>query len=136
MFETLLTNLTYIGIAMGLLAIAYISNIFFSLFYNIKITKENFDKQKLIDGVLKVIVLCLGTATLSCVVTLLPIFAQYVGITLADEFIDTFNILAIISLFISSIFKYTKEAYDTFKNILNPIEIDNTTVNTDTTENK
>ena len=39
MEEVLVTNLTNIGFAMALLAIAYFSNICFSLYYNIKISK-------------------------------------------------------------------------------------------------
>ena len=120
MYVLLSTNLINIGFAMGLLAIAYLSNMCFSLYYNIKIVEESFNWTKLFNGILKLIAVCIGIAALSCVITLLPLYLQYVGIALAEEFIDTFNILAVITLFVNSIYKYSKEAYETLKNILSP----------------
>ena len=118
MKEILITNLTNIGFAMALLSIAYVSNICFSLYYNIKISKESFDFNKLLNGVIKLIALCAGIATLAFVITLLPIYLTNIGIPIEEEFGNTFSIIAIISLFVQSIYKYIREAYETLSNIL------------------
>ena len=48
MFNALLENLTNIGWAMLIFLCAYLANVAFSLWYNIKIRKEDFDREKLI----------------------------------------------------------------------------------------
>ena len=46
--NALLENLTNIGWAMLIFLCAYLANVAFSLWYNIKIRKEDFDREKLI----------------------------------------------------------------------------------------
>lgn len=46
MFNALLENLTNIGWAMLVFLCAYLANVAFSLWYNIKIRKEDFDREK------------------------------------------------------------------------------------------
>lgn len=47
MLETILHNLTNIGWAMLIFLCAYLSNVSFSLYYNIKVLLEPFSKEKL-----------------------------------------------------------------------------------------
>ena len=127
MEEVLVTNLTNIGFAMALLAIAYLSNICFSLYYNIKISKESFDYSKLLNGVLKLIALCAGIATLAFVITLLPVYLTNIGIPIEEEFSSTFSVIAIIGLFVQSIYKYVRESYETLTQILSTNKTEETT---------
>ena len=122
MIDLLITNLTHIGIAVGLFAIAYFANICFSIYYNIKILQQDFDIIKLRNGILKLIAICLGISALTIVITLLPIFLEVMGMTLSEDFISSFNIIAIIGAFSNSIYKYIKEACATLQNILTPQE--------------
>ena len=86
MIDLLITNLTHIGIAVGLFAIAYFANICFSIYYNIKILQQDFDIIKLRNGILKLIAICLGISALTIVITLLPIFLEVMGMTLSEDF--------------------------------------------------
>ena len=122
MIDLLITNLTHIGIAVGLFAIAYFANICFSIYYNIKILQQDFDIIKLRNGILKLIAICLGISALTIVITLLPIFLEVMGMTLSEDFISSFNIIAIIGAFSNSIYKYIKEAFAKLQNILTPQE--------------
>lgn len=119
MNEILLSNLTNVGFAVLLFIISYIANISLSLFYNVKINNEGFDKTKLITGLIKMFSVALGVALLAITITLLPIFLNHIGINIQEGFIESFSIITIISLFVNSIYKYIKEAYETLNNILN-----------------
>lgn len=119
MYELLLLNFKNIFYAMILFGISYVSNICLSLFYNIKVNQEPFDYKKLLTGVLKLISICAGIFLLTAVITCLPIYLQSLGIPLSEEFSNTISVVAIATMFIGSIYKYAKEAFDTLKNILN-----------------
>lgn len=55
MLESVLQNLINIGWAMLIFLAAYLANVAFSLWYNIKILHESFDKDKLIASGLKIL---------------------------------------------------------------------------------
>lgn len=122
MIDLLINNLTHIGIAAGLFMISYFANICFSIYYNIKILQQRFDVIKLRNGILKLVAICLGISALTIVITLLPTFLEVMGVALPEDFINSFNIIAIIGAFSNSIYKYIKEAFATLQNILNPQE--------------
>ena len=65
MLETILHNLTNIGWAMLIFLCAYLSNVSFSLYYNIKVLLEPFSKEKLINSGLKIAAFVCGL-TLLC----------------------------------------------------------------------
>lgn len=66
MLNAVLNNLINIGWAMLIFLCAYLSNVAFSLYYNIKILLQPFDKQKMINSGLKVATFIVGL-TLLCV---------------------------------------------------------------------
>lgn len=118
MLELLYINLIYIGIAMGLLAVSWLSNFAFSLYYNIKLLSEPFDWDRIKTGVLKLIAVVAGTGLLVVVITFVPIFLQYVGVEIPDDYVQFFSVLAIVALFAKSIYTYIKQAYETLNGIL------------------
>ena len=65
MLESVLQNLINIGWAMLIFLAAYLANVAFSLWYNIKILHESFDKDKLIASGLKILTFVVGL-TLLC----------------------------------------------------------------------
>lgn len=118
MLELLTTNLIYIGIVMGLLAVSWLSNFAFSLYYNIKLLSEPFDWERVWSGIQKLVAVIVGTALLVASITFVPIFLQYVGVTIPDEYVQFFSILTIVALFTKSIYTYIKQAYETLNGIL------------------
>ena len=136
MFNALLENLTNIGWAMLIFLCAYLANVAFSLWYNIKIRKEDFDREKLIASGLKILVFVVGLTLLCTAITALPIFANEVGWAIPDEYTDIFTDLVIIGAVLLVSCKYIKEAFTKFAAILNagPVDIVETVDNTQEAE--
>lgn len=123
--NALLENLTNIGWAMLIFLCAYLANVAFSLWYNIKIRKEDFDREKLIASGLKILVFVVGLTLLCTAITALPIFANEVGWAIPDEYTDIFADLVIIGAVLLVSCKYIKEAFTKFTAILNAGPVDN-----------
>ena len=111
--NALLENLTNIGWAMLIFLCAYLANVAFSLWYNIKIRKEDFDREKLIASGLKILVFVVG------------LFANEVGWAIPDEYTDIFADLVIIGAVLLVSCKYIKEAFTKFVAILNTGSVGN-----------
>lgn len=124
-FNALLENLTNIGWAMLIFLCAYLANVAFSLWYNIKIRKEDFDREKLIASGLKILVFVVGLTLLCTAITALPIFANEVGWAIPDEYTDIFADLVIIGAVLLVSCKYIKEAFTKFVAILNTGSVEN-----------
>lgn len=130
MFEAITKNLMLIGFALLILLSAYLSNTTFSLWYNIKVLKHKFSREKFINGGLKVLMFCIGLTLLSISITTLPIFAAEVGWPIPEEFSEIFGDLVIIGIVLYVSGKYIKEALTKFTMILNgsPTEIGETEI--------
>lgn len=118
-WNEILTNLTYTGIGMALFVICYVSNMSFSLYYNIKVLHEPFDKKKLLDSLYKVIAFGIGTVLLCVGITSVVLFCDYVGLTIPEQYQEVFQNLAIITVFVIASCRYIFEAFTKFKAILN-----------------
>lgn len=125
MFEIIIGNLIKIGYAMAIFLCAYLANVVFSLWYNIKINCEPFSREKLITGGLKVLTFIVGLTLLCIAVTTLPLFANEVGWTVPEEYSDLFADLVIIGAVLLVSCKYIKEAFTKFTAILNAVPVDN-----------
>lgn len=124
LMNDILTDLMYVGIGALLFLTAYLSNMSFSLFYNIKVLEEEFDKEKLKASITKLVVVVVGLALLCISITILPRFVNYVGLTIPNEYVEIFSNLAILTLFVSSACRYVFEAYGKFKQILSESDIE------------
>lgn len=118
MLELLLSNLIYIGLAMALLAVVWLSNFVLSLYYNIKLLSEPFDVKRVKSGILKLLSTIIGTGLLVVAITFVPIYLNAVGVEIAKDFTQFFSILTIVAIFTKSIYFYIKQAYDTLNGIL------------------
>lgn len=98
---------------------AYLANVAFSLWYNIKILHEAFDKDKLIASGLKILTFMVGLTLLCTAITTLPLFANQVGWAIPEEYSDLFADLIIIGAVLLVVCKYIKEAFTKFVAILN-----------------
>lgn len=125
MYQTVIANLVTIGWAMLIFLAAYLASVTFSLWYNIKLQKEQFSREKLITGGLKVLTFIVGLALLCIAVTTLPLFANEVGWAIPEEYSDLFADLVIIGAVLLVSCKYIKEAFTKFTAILNAVPVDN-----------
>lgn len=125
MYQAVIANLVTIGWAMLIFLAAYLANVTFSLWYNIKLQKEQFSREKLITGGLKVLTFVVGLTLLCIAVTTLPLFANEVGWAIPEEYSDLFADLVIIGAVLLVSCKYIKEAFTKFTAILNagPVDI-------------
>lgn len=124
MLNAVIENLINIGWAMLIFLSAYLANVAFSLWYNIKIQRQSFDKSKLIASALKVLTFVVGLTLLCVAITTLPLFATQVGWTIPDEYTDIFADLVIIGAVLLASCKYIKEAFEKFTAILNSAKIE------------
>lgn len=115
--QVIISNLQNVGIGVLLFIVAYVSNMALSLYYNIKVLNEAFDKAKLINSALKVASFAIGTALLCVGITTIPAFASHVGFEIPAEYSTVFQDLAVLSVFIISACRYLLEAYQKLTNI-------------------
>ena len=118
MLNTILHNLENAGWAMLIFLCAYVSNMAFGLYRNIKQLQQPFDKEKLINSGLKVASIVVGLVLLVVGITALPAFADYVGWKIPEEYTKVFSDLAVISVCLVVSCKYFAEAISKFTAIL------------------
>ena len=104
MLNAVLNNLINIGWAMLIFLCAYLSNVAFSLYYNIKVLLQPFDRQKMINSGLKVATFVVGL-TLLCV-------------AIPEEYTEIFADLVIVGAVLMVSCKYIAEAFTKFRAIL------------------
>ena len=110
--DAMLVNLENVGIGLAIFVIAYLANMCFGLFYNIKMLGENFDKSRIGNGILKAIVFVIGMALITIGVTGLPVFAEVAGFTIPDEYVEVFSVAVIVGMPLYGAAKYIKQAHD------------------------
>lgn len=118
MWSEIFINLQNAGIGMFLFVLAYVSNMCFSIYYNIKILNQDFAKQRLIDSGLKILAFDLGTVLLITSITTLPMFAEKVGYNIPSEYEELLSSITILSVFIIATCKYAFESFTKLKLIL------------------
>ena len=125
MYQNVIDNLLNIGWAMLIFLAAYLANVTFSLWYNIRLQKEQFSQEKLIASGIKILTFVIGLTLLCVAVTTLPLFANEVGWTIPAEYTDLFADLVIIGAVLLVSCKYIKEAFGKFTAILKagPVEV-------------
>jgi hypothetical protein len=119
LLEILKNNLLNVAQAMLIFLCAYLANMCFSLYLNIGLCKQSFDKDKLISSLIKAVVFLIGLTLLTSVITVLPIFAEMMGWTVPDDFTDILSAMAIIGTVLYTVCKYALEAFQKFSAILN-----------------
>ena len=113
MLNAVLNNLINIGWAMLIFLCAYLSNVAFSLYYNIKILL-----QPLINSGLKVATFVVGLTLLCVAITTLPIYADQLGWAIPEEYTEIFADLVIVGAVLMVSCKYIAEAFTKFRAIL------------------
>ena len=111
MLDAVLKNLIDIGWAMLIFLAAYLANVAFSLYYNIRILLRPFDKNKAINSALKVAAFVVGLTLLCVSITTLPLFAEQLGWAIPEEYTDIFADLVIVGAVLLVSCKYIKEFF-------------------------
>lgn len=118
MMNIIFANLEKVGIGVALFMGAYVSNMCLGAWRNVKIEGYDFDWKLILQSLVKFIVLGLGISIMSIVVSILPVYMEYVGVDIADETMQVLDSLVIITAFVVACIKYVKEAYEKLKDIL------------------
>lgn len=118
MIDIILMNLEKVGIGVALFLGAYIANILLGIWANVKIEGYEFDWKLILNSIVKFIVLGLGIALLSVVVSIIPAYATYVGITIEQEVLDTIDSIVIIGAFLTATIRYVTDGIGKIKEIL------------------
>lgn len=118
MLNIVLLNLEKVGIGIALFLSAYISNMGLGAWKNVKVDGGSFDWKLIGQSVVKFIVLGASIALLSCVISVLPAYATYVGIEIGAETMETIDALVIVGAFLTATIKYVSDAIVKVKEIL------------------
>lgn len=113
-----LDNLEVAGVGFAIFAMAYISNMSFSLYYNIKINREVFSKEKLLNSVFKILAFAGGTIFLILATSLIVPWASNNGLAIPVEYSEVISTIATLGVFLSGALKYIMEAFNKMKKIL------------------
>lgn len=113
-----LDNLEVAGIGFAIFAMAYISNMSFSLYYNIKISQEVFSKEKLLNSVFKILAFAGGTIFLILATSLIVPWASNNGLAIPVEYSEVISMIATLGVCLSGALKYIMEAFNKMKKIL------------------
>lgn len=114
----MLENLTNAGIGILIFLLGYIANVSFSLYYNIKVLGQSFNKEQMWNSFLRIVTFAVGICCLVVVITALPLFANYMGLPLPDEFVNNLTMVAIIGFPLYLASKYALMAFEKMKKIL------------------
>lgn len=118
MMNIIFANLEKVGIGVALFMGAYVSNMCLGAWRNVKIEGYDFDWKLIAQSVVKFLVLGIGISLMSIVVSILPVYMEYVGIDITDETMQVIDSLVIITAFVVACVKYIREAYEKLKDIL------------------
>ena len=113
-----LDNLEVAGVGFAIFAMAYISNMSFSLYYNIKINQEVFSKEKLLNSVFKILAFAGGTIFLILATSLIVPWASNNGLAIPVEYSEVISTIATLGGCLSGALKYIMEAFNKMKKIL------------------
>lgn len=118
--QAIAINMKNIGIGIGIFAISYLSYMAFSTYYNVRLLKQKYDKQKTIESIIKIVCVGLGTGLLGLGITTLPIFANSVGFTIPEEYQKIFSNIALLGIYLTASIKYLVEAFSKMGKIVTP----------------
>lgn len=119
MFETIIENLKNVLHALALLGISWCADCILSTYRNVGILSQDWDFSRFLNSVKRVLVVVLGIVLLIIVVTDLPLLINETGIIIPEQYLEAFNVIAILTAIFVTIAKYTAGAVEAFFNILN-----------------
>lgn len=107
-----------VGIGVGIVALAYLSNMCLGVWYNVNIIGENFNWRKLGWSLLKIVAIAVGVVLLTTSITLIVPFAQKNGLPIPEEYQEVVQVIAVLAVCLSAALQYIKDAWTKFNDIL------------------
>lgn len=126
-WQAIQSNLISVGIGLSIFIMAYVSNMCFSTYYNIRILGEQFEPSKLKMSGLKIVAFGLGTALLTMAITLILPWANQNGLNIPEEYTEVITTIAILGVCLTGSLKYILEAFTKMGKILNSGTSNNST---------
>lgn len=122
--NTVVNNLYVVAVLTGIFVLVWLSNVCFSLFYNLVKVQETFEWKRCYQGALKALCVLLGLFMITIVISTLPAVLNFAGINIPESVASFVSMATILVPFGSAILYYLKDAIETFKNILGKDVID------------
>lgn len=118
LIELVLHNLRHVGIGFVLFIICYGANMAYSIYCNTEYFNQEFDWNKIWKSVKRVLAFGIGTTLLCIGATSVPIFADYVGFEISEQYQEVFQNLAILGVLLVAACKYLIEAFSKYRQML------------------
>lgn len=118
LLQLILKNLELVGCGCGLFLMAYVANMALGAWQSVKVNGFDFDWALILNSLIKYIVMGLGIALLSIVVTIIPEYVAYIGIEIDPSLLEGATNAVIIGAFLTATVRYAKDAIDKVINIL------------------
>lgn len=115
----IIENLEKVGVGAGMFLCAYLANIGLGAWSSVKVDGSAFEWRLIWQSVLKFILLGISITLLSCVVSLIPAYATYIGLEIDPTTLETIDSIVIIGSFLTATIKYTGDAMSKLKTLLN-----------------
>lgn len=118
MLNCLLDNLQLIGVLILMYVGSLGANTLLGLYNNINNLKENFSKEKLLNGIIRGGIVLVGSLVITVIISLLPDVLKALGVQTEANLLDGVSIVAIAGVLSSMIVRYLKDAVSKFYSIL------------------
>lgn len=111
-------NLIKVGIGALLFLGAYMSNMGLGAWRNVKLNGHDFEVSYLLHSIVKYVVLALSIGVLTIVVTVMPMYANYVGVEIDAKILESISSLVIVGAFLAATVHYVCDAIQKVKDVL------------------
>lgn len=118
MFVYLLNNIKLIGVLLAMYIVSFGVNVLFGIYYNTKSIKEQFSKEKLIEGLTKGAIVLIGGLLITTSISMLPSLVESLGITVEDGLFEGVSIAGVAGVLLTMTIRYLKDAITKFYAIL------------------
>lgn len=118
MLNCLLNNLQLMGILIAMYVGAFGANTLLGIYSNLAQAKEQFSKEKLIQGLIKGVIVLIGSLAITVIISLLPDTLTALGITIEDGMLEGISMVAVAGVMVTTILRYLKDAMSKFYAIL------------------
>lgn len=118
MLTCLLNNLQLMGILIAMYVGAFGANTLLGIYSNLAQAKEQFSKEKLVQGLIRGAIVLVGSLLITVIISLLPDTLTALGISVEEGMLEGISMVAIAGVMVSTILRYLKDAMSKFYGIL------------------
>lgn len=122
MFNTLLNNLMLVGILVCMYLGSFMLNTILGVYHNVADLKNEFSKEKLVNGLIKGGIALIGALGITVMVSLLPELLAAFGIAADSALLEGISVAGIGGVMASSIVRYIGDAIKKLYTILGYVE--------------